>query len=133
LFGDSHASHWFPALERVSVRNGWRLIVRARNTCSVADIPTFDHEGRETTYCGPWRAAVLEELARVGPDVVVASWYTNHPAIGPDSMSALIEGLRRLREVADRVVYIRDVPPSPNHVPECLLEGQDQCSFADSG
>lgn len=40
LFGDSHAAQWFPALDRVSRENGWKLVSLTKASCKTADITT---------------------------------------------------------------------------------------------
>ena len=44
LFGDSHAAHWFPALEAVATRKRWQLISLTKSGCPAVAFPTFNRQ-----------------------------------------------------------------------------------------
>ena len=38
LVGDSHAAHWFPALERLAKHKGWRIVTFVKVSCPFIDM-----------------------------------------------------------------------------------------------
>jgi len=74
LFGDSHAAHWFPALEKVAQDRGWRLVVVTKSACSVASVRIFQAKlNRPFDECVAWREAVWDYLAELRPARIVMS------------------------------------------------------------
>ena len=74
LFGDSHASTWFPALRSLAQDNGWRLVSLTKNACPVAAVRVYaevlDRSYRE---CATWRSAAMARIAAEQPDLVVTT------------------------------------------------------------
>jgi len=93
LFGDSHAGHWFPALDALAEREGWRLLNRTKSSCTPAQVHVFrpGQEG-EYTECWDWRQQVFDEIADLEPDLVV---------LGSTDAGLLHEPDDRLREWTD--------------------------------
>ncbi|CAM5266207.1 Acyltransferase OS=Streptomyces tendae OX=1932 GN=GUR47_23605 PE=4 SV=1 [Streptomyces tendae] len=72
LFGDSHAAQWFPALQRLAVARGWRLVPFTKASCKVADV-TIVSLHKPYTACDTWRSSALERIRALRPALVVAS------------------------------------------------------------
>ena len=74
LAGDSHASHWFPTLEAVAKRHGWRLITFVKVSCPIADIEIWNQiELRDYPECTAWNARVLAQVNALAPDLLLVS------------------------------------------------------------
>jgi peptidoglycan/LPS O-acetylase OafA/YrhL len=138
LFGDSHAAHWFPAIEAAATQTGWRLRVYAKPGCPSADIRRLRHD-RPYQACDEWRATVIDRLTGAErPDAVILSNRTDYhsdmydPLTG-DSVgeqwgdSLWQEGFRRtigwLLDAGIKVIVIRDVPRAPLHYALCHIRG----------
>ena len=125
LFGDSHAAQWFPALQEMAVQNHWRLDVRTKKGCPMADIPIADPaRGPE---CGPWRKKVIAQLTAEHPDLIIMSAYrytTTRSAIGanPDDVwrNGMQTTLDEMRPLAKNVLVLGDTPTPLNDVPGCV-------------
>ncbi|MEP7114313.1 MAG: acyltransferase family protein, partial [Ilumatobacteraceae bacterium] len=125
LFGDSHAAQWFPALQEIAVRNHWRLDIRTKKGCPTADVPIADPaRGPE---CGPWRDAVMADLAAEHPDLIIMSAYrykTTSGSIGSDPDDVWRNGLQttldNMRPLASHVLVLGDTPTPLNDVPSCV-------------
>ena len=132
LFGDSHAAHWFPAMERLAQERHWRLLSLTKSACASADVPVwstiFD---RPYAECTAWRQAVFELLANVHPAIVVlANDRTYQLAIeGAMASSAdhedvwsrgLATSIGRLRELGHDVVVIGDTVRQSDDPLDCL-------------
>lgn len=139
LFGDSHAAQWFPALEPISVQQGWRLVVLAKQGCSPPDVLVkLDHSGG-TPYsaCNQWRAYAEQRIKALRPWLIVVSW-DRHISIGAQSPppqagmappptsygSPWLDGeaatLSVLKATGARIVFISDTPIITQDVPTCL-------------
>ena len=129
LFGDSHAGHWFDALNWISNRRHWRLVVMTKEGCTPAEV-TFRDDPRqpvrplEGESQGPHRQAPPSARDRL--------LGTMDGAIGePEGRSAN----RLRRPVARRswqrsfsscgarrssVIFISDTPYLPQSAPDCV-------------
>lgn len=138
LIGDSHAAHWFPALKSIADSHGWHLTARIKSGCSIAFVAHTTSAGRPFTECDPWREQVLSELRQTRPDAVILSSYAGQPGLSAvDWVAGMTRAITDLRQVADRVVYIEDVPAPGFDMVECLSslswwswrEDADDCAF----
>ncbi|WP_306215369.1 acyltransferase family protein [Actinoplanes sp. RD1] len=128
LMGDSHAGHWFPALEAAALREHWKLVVVNKSACTVADSLIFLPElKREFTECVRWRRDALAYVRSLRPaKVVLASTYPNSELLGVEGTQeeAWVAGWRKsLRAVAGkgtRVYFVNDTPWMAGNTPECL-------------
>jgi hypothetical protein len=132
LFGDSHAEHWFPALDRIATESHWRLLTLLKSSCPIADVKTFNGNlKREDSECDLWRQAALGRIANLHPHLVVVS-ESDHPVgdparglpglpITPDDWQ---RGLRSTGSYLDsrdlKTILIADVPRPEFNVPTCL-------------
>ena len=124
LVGDSHASHWFPALRRVADDRGWRLETYVKVSCPFTDILVRNLEKKKKyKACLAFNEAVVAKLKASKPDVVVTAvsrWQ--HPVEEAySSPNAQGQGIARmLEQVPGKKVVIADVPYPGQDVPECL-------------
>ena len=131
LFGDSHAEHWFPALNRIALENHWRLLTLLKASCPPAEVKTFNTNlKRDDTECTLWRSAALARIAGLHPHLVVLS-ESDQPVPDPGQIrlhSVTPEdwerGLRSTASYLDsrdvKTVVIADVPRPEFDVPTCL-------------
>jgi hypothetical protein len=139
LFGNSHAMHWFPALERLAGPRRWRLVALTRAGCVMADV-------HFAARCDAWREYALRRIERrERPHMVIVATSTSMPMgvvvdgerlTREESSAHLRRGfermLRRLRSTGARVVVIKDLPRSPHDVPDCVSRQPrrvDRCAF----
>jgi peptidoglycan/LPS O-acetylase OafA/YrhL len=131
LFGDSHAEHWFPALNRIALENHWRLLTLLKASCPPAEVKIFNTNlKRDDTECTLWRSAALARIAGLHPHLVVLS-ESDQPvsepgqirlhAVSPEDWE---RGLRSTASYLDsrdvKTVVIADVPRPEFDVPTCL-------------
>ncbi len=128
LFGDSHAGHWFDALNWISNRRHWRLVVVTKEGCTPAEV-TFQAD--PNSLCARWREKAKARIARLNPALVIVSWArwmeplaSQKPGVptgygGPwqDGVAAIFQFLRRS---AKQVIFISDTPYLPQSAPDCL-------------
>lgn len=128
LVGDSHGLQYFPTMQRLAQRRGWRLVSLTRAGCTTADVAFEDR-------CDTWRENTLRRVERERPDLVVVSNGTNERyAVSRDgerlsreaSQPLLVAGfertLRRLRATGAKVAVIRDQVRVRHDVVDCVAE-----------
>ncbi len=128
LFGDSHASQWFPALDALANSRDWRLVVADKSTCPPLELKIFSPVlGRTYTECAQFRQSALARIRTEKPKVVVlgvARHYStdyHFSVYGPDWDSGLAAMVREIRALGPRVVVMGPTPkPNMPDVPDCL-------------
>ena len=133
LFGDSHALSWFPAMNTVAKKNGWKLLSLTMSACSPADIPAWNPSNNSVMKnCAMWRTASLKKIALAHPLVVVVAGTRGFATIDSkgnvirgDSKNALWRaGMKRtvdqLKLASTYVLYLADTPSSLVDPPVCL-------------
>ncbi len=150
LVGDSHAAHWFPALQAAAERQGWQLWFWAKSGCAYADVrewlPSYR---REYTECSAWRRSAFGRIAALPRvDLVVVGRGISYLGQVMDGDGTLLDraaaapvwadGARRsfeqLGAPGRRVLLLRDVPRPGFDVPACLsARGTAACTFARAG
>jgi peptidoglycan/LPS O-acetylase OafA/YrhL len=123
LFGDSHAGNWFEPLDSAAKAEGWRLLVRIKASCRPIDADQIALEGgheRPYTECKAWRDAVLAEIDRVAPDLIVVG-STGHDL----PVDAERRVLARLAAAGRSVIIMRDTSWFPQEAVACLRKTGD--------
>lgn len=132
LFGDSHASHWFPAVERIATLRGWRLVTLMKSGCPAASVDVFNTRlRREYTECAAWRTRALARIRELRPSAVILSSalvYVRRPDGGNPgatlSYAGWRDGIRRTARAFDalgiRTVLLHSSPRPGVDVPACL-------------
>lgn len=138
LFGDSHAAHWFPALEQMSRARSLHLLSLTRSNCSPLWVDRYAGQHVVDSGCNRWRSNVVAEIGRIQPEVVVLSWSWLACAdrVG-ECARGLGEMLRNVHELAPdtRLVVMRDTPLAPESVPTCLsahLDDVPDCTIKET-
>jgi peptidoglycan/LPS O-acetylase OafA/YrhL len=128
LFGDSHAGHWFDALNWISHRRHWRLVVITKQGCTPAEV-TFRAD--PNSLCAVWREKAKARISSLQPALVVVSWArwiepeasqkaeapTGYGGPWQNGVAAIFQFLRRS---AKQVVFISDTPYLPQSAPDCV-------------
>jgi peptidoglycan/LPS O-acetylase OafA/YrhL len=124
LVGDSHAAHWFPALEVLAKDRGWRLVPMTKHSCTFVDLRIYSSRlKREYTECEAWRRNVVTALQKIEPDMVVVSSHRWFPTMVAADQDATRQGkamARLLEQLPGEIVLLADTPISRYDVPACL-------------
>ena len=137
LVGDSHASHWFPALNKVANVHDWRLVTFVKVSCPFTDIPVRNLQlKRAYRECARFNDNTVAALRRIKPDLVITALMRwQYPTRSSDE-SARAQGAgiaRMLNRVPGNKVIIADVPFPSHDVPACLsknLRDVRRCAVA---
>jgi hypothetical protein len=72
LVGDSHASHWFPAIEAVALERGWRLLTFVKVSCSFTTLVQRNLAlKREYRECTAFNEATVARLNQIKPALTI--------------------------------------------------------------
>jgi peptidoglycan/LPS O-acetylase OafA/YrhL len=144
LFGDSHAMHWFPALDGIAKERDWRLVGITKSACPPADVTRYDRTlRREYRECDEWRQKAIERIVDERPSMIVTGSLTTYGVVAGDarldrenSEAALEAGyistLERLRGTGAKIAVMKDVPHPDKDIPECVsrsLDRLENCAF----
>jgi peptidoglycan/LPS O-acetylase OafA/YrhL len=139
LFGDSHASQWFPAMEQYAASRSTKLVTMTKSACPPVDIEMYSTLlQRPFTECDQWRAAALDQIERMNPDLVVMSAYsTVYSSVWQgtgDYADAWSTGLTRVLDAlpsTSSTMVLGDTPHWDTAPAVCLsanLDSPDRCA-----
>ncbi|WP_345556097.1 acyltransferase family protein, partial [Streptomonospora halophila] len=130
VVGDSHATHWVPALRSIARERDWRVHVYTKASCGFTsarlELPGAD---RAYSECERYNRAVLDELTGdLRPDLVFTSSSALATKDGASSeardRAGIAAGMIRLWEPLDEagidIVVIRDTPATRPRPSECV-------------
>jgi peptidoglycan/LPS O-acetylase OafA/YrhL len=126
LVGDSHAAHWFPAVEAIAGARGWRLLVFTKASCVFVDLPIYSPIlKRQYTECEAWRPQVVQRLIDEQPDLTIVSsdrWLPTSVKRDSDLRRQGEAMARLLNQIPGAKAIIGDTPASRVDVPICLSQ-----------
>ncbi|MEU6858059.1 acyltransferase family protein [Glycomyces sp. NPDC046736] len=136
LVGDSHAAQWFPALEPIADRQGWKLVTRTKSSCTPVSVAIDSTQAAtEYTECAQARANVFDEIDEVQPDLVVfgSSETTSLTGVdrnetGPPWLQGWQDTIERVGGAAGAMVAFADTPWADEEVPTCVDLNRDDVS-----
>lgn len=113
LVGDSHASHLFPAIERIAKARHWKVVVMVKVSCAFIDMRVSNIAlGREYTECATWNRNVVARLKVLKPALtLVAASRTATRTIPSTSFTKVGRAIgREMNKVPGKVAVIVDSP-----------------------
>lgn len=129
LVGDSHAAHWFPAVEAIANAHGWRLLTFTKASCVFVDLPIYSPIlKREYSECEGWRPQVMQRLIEAQPDLTIVSsdrWLPTQIRADSDPTRQGEAMARLLDQVPGAIAILGDTPASKVDVPVCLSQHLD--------
>jgi peptidoglycan/LPS O-acetylase OafA/YrhL len=136
LLGDSHAGMWLPALEKLGLEQGWRVVPLIKFGCPAVDWPVWQaSEGQVNASCTEFHDWAVAQVADLDPDLVVVgsravSSFANEertgpldPGDGPEAWETGVRGvLDELAAHTDQVSLVLDTPTTPQPPADCLSD-----------
>ena len=126
LVGDSHAAHWFPAIELLARQHGWRLVPFMKFSCVFVDMRIWSPRlKREYTECEAWRERVVDRLVALRPDLVIVASAQELPVVLASDDDPKLQGAavaRLIKRIPGVVAIMVDTPRSDHDVPACLAK-----------
>ncbi|NGN94585.1 acyltransferase [Nocardioides sp. KC13] len=135
VFGNSHALHWIPTLNRIAKKHGFKTYFLVKNRCVSASITT-DRGGEKDPYteCDDFNRWAFKQYKRLDADLTVVStappiqgvydedgsWVGERTRIDELMHPAYTDFLRRVDKHTGRTVLIRDIQGFDANAGTCL-------------
>jgi len=118
LYGDSHAAHWFPALEAIATERSAELVVFTKGGCPTATVSIPTNTLART--CPAWRDGVIDRITALRPDMIVMSASAYYPNSDDEWRSGMEQTVGRLADSTDDLVILGDNPGASEVPATCL-------------
>ena len=138
LYGDSHAVQWFPALEKLAVEKGFKLITLTKSACPSIDVVRESVGAFKMNNCATWRENAIARIAKAKPDLIILSSFEHFvPQGDPRKVeqwwaAGSNRTYRTLQPLASKIVYLLDTPLPKRNIPDCLASTSADKCLADS-
>jgi len=120
MLGDSHATHWFPAFEKIATTRSVYFRGVAKSACLFSLEPVYNATlKRPYTECAEWSHNVIAWIARERPDVVLISQSPGYPMAAVKGMT---EAWTKLIEMNLPVRAVLTTPWMPFEPSKCAEE-----------
>jgi peptidoglycan/LPS O-acetylase OafA/YrhL len=136
LYGDSHAAQWFPALEKLAIEKGFRLITLTKSSCPSIDVERQSVGAFKMSNCVAWRQNVIKRISRLKPDLIILSSFEHYAPPGDPLnveqwwAAGSIRTYQTLQPLSSRVIYLIDTPLPARNIPDCLATTRADKCFA---
>jgi hypothetical protein len=127
IYGDSHAAQWFPALEKIAIKRGIKLVSLTKSACPAVD-----------AKCAEWRKNSYERIKSIRPLAVIMSsfQYFSPPAkdLNPQAWwrNGQIKLFNSLKGASEHLIYISDTPHPLVNIPSCLaINESSECDTSE--
>ena len=118
LYGDSHAAHWFPALNEIANDRGINFVVLTKGGCPTANvaIPT----AILAQQCPIWRDDAIGYMTELQPDLIVMTASHDYPNSSEEWSAGMAETVDRVLPATSRLVMLGDNPNAKDLPSNCL-------------
>ena len=127
LVGDSHASHWFPAIEAIALERGWRLLTFVKVSCSFTTLAQRNLAlKREYRECAAFNEATVARLNEIKPALtIIVNRRTFRPINGGSTpeLAGVAFG-EMVARLPGATAIIVDTPDPGREVTACLSKHQ---------
>jgi hypothetical protein len=126
LYGDSHASHWLPALDLIGHENQIKIVSLTKSACPSAEVIKEVDGQYKVAECQAFRDSSIARIASIRPLAVIAtgSQPASEPYSNKDGLAWWLKGesvlYQRIHSLTKYPIYISDTPMRTVEVPDCL-------------
>ncbi len=134
LIGDSHAGHWFPALNKLATEEGWQLDIYLKSSCTFM----IGERTKPFENCSAWSQKIVDAIQAGAPyDLVIVNALAENLSNEVESGSLKAEDVivdyqetwKALQNTGSQIVVIRDTPHMNEGTAACVAK----ISTSDSG
>lgn len=126
LYGDSHAAQWFPALEKLANKNGFKLVSLTKSACPAPEVKKVEIGAYKNRDCFKWRKNSIKRMQEIKPAAIILSsfQYFDVPENYSSRKSWWADGqqlaFNHLVGASKKLIYISDTPHPNRDIPNCL-------------
>jgi len=125
LIGDSKAMKMYPAIERLSIENGWRMVTFLKGACAYRASESSD------PTCIEFRERLASELEVSGRWDLIVSLGAGSDSVNSTQVNEIRAAWRPLIEQGTPLVVIRDNPQAGDDTRRCVLDNLDAVEVCD--
>lgn len=116
--GNSHITHWLPALDLAGRERGWRIVLVTKDDCQL-HVHSAGNSGEAVQSCDAWNERLLQVVRGLSPDFLFmsATRHLNDLEMFPADYR---QAWQQLIDDNSRIIAIRATPRFPFDVPDCL-------------
>jgi len=122
LVGDSHVAHWLQPMAALVDARGWQLVALINPGCNLSTESEFRVDRTLLEQCEQWRAGIVDRIAAVDPDVVLALGTRIADGEREVLPPGFVEAWQQLSDLGIPVIGLRDTPRHERDVPDCMAE-----------
>jgi hypothetical protein len=118
---------WLPAFANAGLHSGWKIISWTKAACPPAQMSvTAASLNRSYTECDTWRAATMQRIAALKPNLIFVSQSENvvpskvKPSAFADATVATLNAFKSTTTA--RVTFINDIPVPNYDMPGCIAQ-----------
>lgn len=122
--GNSHVTHWLPALDLAGAERGWRIVLITKDDCHIhpwaAEAPD-----EAAQSCNEWNEKLQKVVRKLSPDFLftIATRRQGDEEVFPSDFQ---EAWPHLVPEMSRIIAVRATPHFPFDVPDCVdLHGEN--------
>ena len=122
LLGDSYIAQWFSVVPEIYPEPNWRTIVLTKSACPIVDADYFYARiGKIYEVCKVWRDAVLDELEKIEPDIIVIGSASSYKFSETEWVDGTTRILERLVNSTTSIFLIPGTPTLGFDGPGCVF------------
>lgn len=132
LYGDSHATMWMPALDRIGKTRGWKIVLFAKLACPLIEEPVWSYQlNKPFDECQTWQAQVLPLIEGLKPQLIIATDQWKPAVLNGKKDDAGVKALwqqsflpavTKLKSYTDRLVVLGNLPNMTQDPATCLSQ-----------
>ncbi|MES9902841.1 MAG: acyltransferase family protein, partial [Sedimenticola sp.] len=121
LLGDSVGAQWFSMIPAIFPEPNWRTVVFTKSACAMVDEDYYyPRIGKVYKVCKEWRNAVLDELDRLKPDIIIIGSASTYDFSGDQWVDGSSRVFDRVSRSAKSAFVIPGTPSLDFDGPGCL-------------
>ncbi|MCU7924359.1 MAG: acyltransferase [Candidatus Thiodiazotropha sp. (ex Dulcina madagascariensis)] len=121
FLGDSIGAQWFSIIPMLFPEPDWRTVVLTKSSCSMVDEEWFYQKiGRIYQVCTEWRNAVLDEMDKLKPDIIIIGSASTYGFSETEWIEGSARVLKRLEKAAGTIFVIPGTPSLGFDGPGCI-------------
>ena len=138
LYGDSHAVQWFPALEKLAIEKGFKLISLTKSACPSIDVQRESVGAFQMSNCASWRQNAISRITTAKPDLIILSSFEHFVPAGDPRLvkqwwkEGSLRTYKTLNPLTKKIIYLIDTPLPTRNIPDCLASTSADKCFADA-
>jgi len=135
LFGDSHAAHWFSAVEAAATAESMGFVSITKSGCPAVQLDVYAPMRQAYPECNEWRDSAISEINRINPEVILIASYAagyedrvDYDGLFASTWEAALSTTISLLPKTSKVIVLGETPLWNQSPTECLSANVENAS-----